>query len=514
MKKLSRNLARNAVFLFLDWLSISLLNFIFWSLSSKLLSPEEYGIISTSINFSTLLSNVALFGLNATLWKLIPEYLKRKKFGKVKSLVGFSVKSVLAMSISLILLLFVVQEYVRCLLGMDMLTFTLTLLNIVIISFWSLFGSVLLGFQRVKKMMYTDLVGHVAKIIFTALFVILGYSYLGPVLGYAFGIFSIVLMRFPRGLVAWKDGVDKKKIITNFAIPALISNFAWVVFINGQYVLITGLKTPEITGFYTIALLMTVPIVSIPNILSTSLFPIISSLTVAKNTLVEKRKLIEETIRLSLTFSIPVAIVLFFVSRNAVLIFSDERYLEALTFLPYLILAALIYGLGIVLSQSLYSLGKPKTQRNIVLGTMAMFLLTGVPLTYLFSGIGTSLAYLISVTFLAVYSYVRVKEMVKLKILIKDLAKIAFASLLTITMLYFFTIFGLMDKLLPSIILGVVSGVVFILLLSLLRFFNKIDMFFFEYVIGLIPVIRKKKIRSRMLLLLNEKYKNGKKKGK
>ena len=223
MKKLSRNLARNAVFLFLDWLSISLLNFIFWSLSSKLLSPEEYGIISTSINFSTLFSNVALFGLNATLWKLIPEYLKRKKFGKVKSLVGFSVKSVLAMSISLILLLFVVQEYVRCLLGMDILTFTLTLLNIVIISFWSLFGSVLLGFQRVKKMMYTDLVGHVAKIIFTALFVILGYSYLGPVLGYALGIFSIVLMRFPRGLVAWKDGVDKKKKIRIDAILAFAS---------------------------------------------------------------------------------------------------------------------------------------------------------------------------------------------------------------------------------------------------------------------------------------------------
>jgi len=101
-----KKLMSNTAYLFLDWLSVSLMGFFYWFIAGKTLLPEEYGVVSTSVNLAAFLSTISLLGINTALWKLLPEYEARKEKGKSKQLIKFSFQIALLTNL-LILLIFV-----------------------------------------------------------------------------------------------------------------------------------------------------------------------------------------------------------------------------------------------------------------------------------------------------------------------------------------------------------------------------------------------------------------------
>jgi len=491
MKKLDKKLASNATFLFLDWFFVTLLNFVYWSVAGKTLLPEQYGLVSTSINLANLLSGISLLGLNTTLWKLIPEYLEKKQGERAKELIQFSLKTVFISNIIIILALLLFSNTVTEILKIPTTVVFITGINLLIVSLWTQSSSILMGTQEMKKIALTDVIGQTVKILISTTLIFLGFKYFGPLIGFMIGVLIVTALRIPFKFLGKikKEVLDKKQILLGFAVPAFIASLAWLVFTSGQYILLTALKGLEVTGIFTVALLLTSPIVSVPNVLSGALFPIISQLSVNHNAKKQQVHLIKMVFRYVLFFSIPAALFLILFSNHVILIFSRPEYLPASSLFAILALASIIYGIGNVFNSTLYSLGKPIAQRNIIIATVALFFLLAVPLTVFLSARGMCIAYLLSVSFLSIVSYKYVKKILPISIPWGSLKKIAVASLLSFLFLY--TIANPVPNIYFAIVFCIIAGMIYLEILLLLKFYTKQDIAILKSILEKSPIFRK-----------------------
>lgn len=501
MQKFGKKLVSNSVFRFLDWIFITLPSFVYWVIAGKNLSRLQLGIVSTSVNFSMMLSGIALLGLNTTLWKLLPEYLEKKQKTKANELVLFSLKLVLISNTVFILGLLISSTFLSQILKIPIEVIFITAINLVLLSLWVMFEAILVGKQQMKKIATTDLIGQSIKVVTTAILIFLGLSYFGPLIGFSIGIMAIILLRIPFdffGRIKTKT-LDKRKIFLDFSLPAFISTLALIIFLNGQYVLLTAIKNPEATGIFTIAMLITSPIITIPTVLSSALFPIVSQLSVRQNPEGKQKYLMNLVFRYALFISVPIAIFLVIFSNHIILTFWNQQYLSSSSLLPVLALASLIYGSGIVFNQNLYSLGKPKTQRNIILTSVFLFFILAVPLTLIYSTFGMCFSYLIAISFLSVASYINVKKVLRMSLPWKDVKKILFAGILSLSFLY------IISSLIPDIYIAIVSclitGIIYLGILLLLKFFNKQDMKLFRLITERSPIFKKQLLRISEFLL-------------
>jgi O-antigen/teichoic acid export membrane protein len=491
MKSFDKKLVGNATFLFLDWFFVTLLGFIYWSIAGKLLLPNQYGIVSTSVNFAALLSSISLLGLNTTLWKLLPEYLERNQKDKSKELTRFSIKIVIISNIILILGLLFSSALITHILKIPIEAIFIVAITVLILSIGTQFAAVLIGTQDMKKIATTDFIGHFIKILISGALIFLGFNYFGPLLGFMIGMFIMAALRIPFKFLSRvkKEILNKKQIFFEFALPAFISNLALVFFINGQYVLLTAIKNPEATGLFTIAVLLTSPILSVPNVLSSALFPIISQLSANRGSKERQKHLINMVLRYSLFFSVPAAMLLIIFSKNLILFFSRSEYLPSSSLFPILALASIIYGVGLIFNQVLYSLGKPKIQRNIILMTVLLFFILAIPLTILFSNFGMCIAFLLSVSFFSFTSYKNTKKILNIHLPWESVMKIFLSALFSL--LFLFVIACSVSGILEAIVFCILAGMIYLEFLFLIKFYTKQDIVILKSIIEKSPLFKR-----------------------
>jgi len=495
MHKTDKKLASNTVFRFLDWLFITLPSFFYWVLAGKTLSIVYYGIVSTSVNLGMTFSGISLFGFNVTLWKLLPEYFERKEKDKARELTIFSIKAVIFSNIVFALAILIPSSFLSQIVKIPVDVIFITVITMLILSLWVMFEAVLIGKQEMKKIAITDLVGGITRLVLSAVLIFLGFSYFGPLIGLMLGTLTIVLLRIPPDLFERiKKGVlNKKEIFFKFSFPAFISSLAWTIFLFGQYVLLSAIQNPEVTSIFTVAMLLTSPIVTIPNILSSALFPIISQLSVNRNSKWKQGQLIKMVFRYSLFVAIPVSIFLLLFSNQIILLFSSAEFLTASQLFPVLCLASLIYGCAIIFSQSLYSLGRPKLQRNIILMTVILFFILSIPLTMIYSALGMCIAYLISVTFIFLLCYINIRKIFMVELPLQDIKKILIAGLIIFVFLY--TIADWATHIFLAIAFCLVAGVLYLTILLLLKFYAKEDILFVRSIVEKLPILKKQLLK-------------------
>ena len=475
--KSRRKLFSNTFYLFLDWFTLNLTGFLYWFIAGKILLPHEYGIISTSVNLAVLLSSISFLGLNLTMRKIIPEYLAKKKVGKIRTFLKTSLKT-LTYSYFILLIVF--------LLFSKSLSVTIKLpTNVILISllltfsflFSGFFGGILYGFQEMRKFFLSDFYGQLVKVIIATLLIFLGFRYYGSLIGILVGFFLILLIRSKmviRLLNFFKPGekIEFRKIMKDYSLPAFISFLATTLFLNGQYVLLTILKDTEVTGIFSIAMLLTSIIATFPGILSSALFPIISFLSADSRTKSKQRYLIQLVLRYAFFFSLPIAFLLSIFSKQAILFFSRVEYLEASSLFPILITASLIFGMRNIFLSNLYAIGKTKIYSNIILLTTFIFFILVFPLVNKFSSLGIAISYLLSVLVSAILGYFYLEKSLLFKVPLIPISKAVLSSSLSFLLLYYLTRFtsGITDYLLVLF-----SGAVYLIVLYFMKFYRKED---------------------------------------
>jgi O-antigen/teichoic acid export membrane protein len=199
--------------------------------------------------------------------------------------------------------------------------------------------------------------------------------------------------------------------------------------------------------------------------------------------------LIELVARYSFFFSLPTALFLIIFSKQVIVIFSSEKYLEASNLFPILAIASVIYGLGNVFLSNLYAIGKPKLNRNIVLLTVVTFLVVVYPLTKLYSALGMAISYFISILVLSTISYFYIKKFLNVEMPKKDFTKILISSLIAFVFLYFTA--KITSGLLIDFILLIIAGVLYVNLLLPLRFYKREDVKILEFIANKLPKFKK-----------------------
>ncbi len=485
-----KKLISNAFYLFLDWLVVTFMGFLYWLIAGKMLIPEEYGVVSTATNLSIILSGISLLGLNTALWKLIPEYQVKNRM-KIKPLIRFALKITLVSNLLLAFFLLVLSSFLQNVLKIPLIAIWLAVLTIIFCSFSTQFGTIIYGFQNMRKFLETDWWGQLAKITVSAILIFLGFGYLGPLIGFSLGVFVLFLLRFFQvDFRGNKESINGKKIILHYALPAFVANLAWIIFLNGQYVLLTALKSPRETGIFTIAMIITSPIFVIGNTLTSALLPLASKLSANHDSKNKTSHLIKLVCRYTLFLSFPCALFLIIFSKPVILIFSRPEYLNASSLFPILAIGSLIYGLGNIFLSNLYAIGKTKLNRNIVLATTLFFFVLAIPLIQKFSYYGLAVAYTLSVTFLTILSFFYLRKFLKITLSLIDAMKIIFSSLVSFSFLRLVTNFT--SGLLIGILLAIVAGIFYLALLVPLRFYKKEDVKNLRFILSKSPFLKKK----------------------
>jgi len=356
----SKKLISNTTYLFLDWFLVTLIGFFYWFIAGKTLPPEEYGIVSTVVNFATFLSTFSLLGINTALWKLVSEYEAKKEVGKIKSLIKFSYQIVLLTNFLILISFLFFNNFISYVLKIPAAASILIPFAMFSLTLASISGSIIYAFQNMKLYFSTDLWGVLLKDVLAIFLIFLGFKYFGPIIGFIVCYFLIFVFRSLKiRLKGRPSKIDKKVVLLEYALPAFISSLAWSIFSSGQYALLSMIQDTRATGIYTVALIITIPIVALPNTLASALLPIVSSLSANHQTKNQQKRLIELVARYSFFFSLPIALFLIIFSKQVIVIFSSEKYLEASNLFPILAIASVIYGLGNVFLSNLYAIGKP-----------------------------------------------------------------------------------------------------------------------------------------------------------
>jgi len=486
---IERKLLSNTIYLFFDWFVVSILSFSFWFILAKTLPTKEYGIVTTSINFIMIISAFSILGINVALSKLISELGHKKNFSEAHSYIKMSFKLISIVLLIISFLLFIFSTQISQFLKLPFNSILIIIFSIISITFYTFSGSILQGFQNMKKYFITDAFGYFFKISITLFLLFIGFRYLSPLVGFCLSYLFIFVSRLNLVYFKTKSNSASYKKLFHYALPSLVTSITSSLLGYGNYIILTILKTPEITGIFAVAFTLSGLISILPNVLASALFPIISQLSIKQNAKNKQGYLFSLVLRYSIFLILPISILFLIFSKQAVLLFSSFDYLSATTYFPILIPAAVFVGLSTVFHVSLYGIGKPKIQRNTIVATTILFLLLSIPLTIYFSAVGFSMAYLISMMLLFVLNFIYIRKYLKPKFFIGDILKILFSSSIIALILYLIQPF--IQNVFTLTLISIPIGLLYLILLLLTRFYRFEDTRLLEFFGKRIPFIDK-----------------------
>jgi O-antigen/teichoic acid export membrane protein len=487
---LSRKLVSNTLYLFLDWVSVLLFSFFFWIIIWKKLPPLDSGIFSTSQNLIIVIASFTVLGFSTACSKLIPEYLETKKYGMINSLIKFSSKTVVAASIIVALVFFLMTPVLTNLVpSLPSESIIFISLGVIFLALENLFGFVLIGFQDMKKYFLTDLAGNIIKFIIALLLILIGFQYVGPLAGLVIGFIFIFILRFDRRWFRKTDtNMNKKFVFYNYSFPALAATIGPMIFSNMPYIILAFFSGLVATGIFTTAISVTSQLTVLVSIMSSAIFPVVSQLSVYKNSKNKQNAIINLGVKYGLLLTLPLALVLIMAPRAIVLLLAQDKYLPAVNLFSILSVSFLIMGLSNIFLLSLYAVRKPKTNRNIWILASIVFLLLSIPLTFYYSAFGISVAFLISVSILFALSIFYLRKYMKFNLNWIEIFKMLVASFILVLFILLADILSLSVAF--KYFFGVLGFVFYFVSLLFMKFFTKNDLRVLEILETKIPFLK------------------------
>ena len=473
----ARKAVRNTFYLFLNWLSATLLSFIYWVIIGKLLLPSDFGKIATANQLLLLISNFSMLGFGIAIGKLVPEYIARGEKKKIPGLVKGTLKITLPTSIVFCCLLLLFSP----LLSSTGLTFRdiLTIcIGIVATQFSGVFNRIWYGMQNMKKIFINGTINQIFKLSLSAFLIFLGFGYYGPIFALSLMFVLSSFLYFSPNFVKNGEKVHIHEVFQKFALPAFLATVCWLVFNNTRYLILSLLSSETQTGYFSLAFNLASLIISLGIIVSSSVFPIVSELE-TKGEKEKESRLLLFAIRYCLLFSLPFAVFLFVFGDAVINIFFRKEYLPASSLFVFLLPASVIFAISRIILGNIYAMGKTKLYTILSFFIMLFSLGTGIALTMLYEAKGMAISFLLSSIFSFLCSLVVFIKRFSFKTAyLSDVIKMLFSSFLL------FVLWKLVDYLslnfFTKLFFALVGFPLYFLFLKISRFFKKEDYKIFE----------------------------------
>jgi len=472
--KVQKKALENTFFITLSWIITTLGGFLFWLIAGKFLTQEEYGIAITSVSFGFFAISIITFGFPAALSKLIPEYKSKGNYKKVRSIITSSILVILISNLFFIVAMLLLSNLFLNYLKLEREVFYLIIFYIFTGSFSTIFYTITYSFQEMKKYFLVGTISVFIKILTAFLILVLGFKYFGPILGVIASSLFILLTCFPNKYLIKKYYLYDEDLL-KYSITGFLGALSFSLLLNSQYTIITIIKTASNAGIFGVAMMISSVVGAIPNIINTSIYPIISEIF-EKKSKKTMSILIQNTTRYALFLSIPLIIVFSLLSRLIVLSFSSYRFLDSIKLIPFLSVSSFFVGLSGIFINIIFAIRKPKLYIKILLLISFIYIVITPVLTYFLSELGTSIGFMITSIIFFIISFQHSKEVAEIKINFNYLTKILVA-LLSFLPLYFFRPFSII----PAILLTTTCFVLYIGFLLFFNFFTKDDIKILKY---------------------------------
>ena len=475
----SKRLISNSFYLMADWISATVLSMIFWIVVGKTLDTSGYGIVATTVNIALLVAAFGMIGIRDAATNLISRYLKKGMMDKVRGVIRFSTKFVLIGNVVSAAVFVLFSSQIAGVLNLPIESIWMAALLIFGWGFWILTTGILQGMQNMRFLFKTNLIGQIVKVILPIGMFYFGLGIMSPVLAFIISLFLIIFLRIPQFPRGKASPVKARELVLTLALPVFISSVMWLVFTNLPNVILNSLTSPDVTGLFALVLTLATPIVFIPMTLNQALFPITSGLAETSRPDRRQSKLISLVLKFAALTTLPIIALLLVFSDEIILFFSQPQYLPASQLIPIVAPASILLGIGQILASNIFAIGKPNVTRNITIVTTVIFLGLSIPGTYLFSSMGMAYAYLISMVFLVISSYLYLRRAIHLEVDWAAMAKISVATLIFAAFMY--ALSAVFTSMTAKVVVILLGAVVYFAVLLPLRYYSTDELNIIRY---------------------------------
>lgn len=484
---MSNRLARGSILILIGNVIFRIGGFVYRFLMGQLLGPSSYGILSYTLQFQGILQVLSAGGLPPAIAKYVSEYaaIDEKTLARQTIYTSLKIMLVLGILFGFLMVFFIAPFLVSLNPKMPGLLYPLQGVGF-IVPFSVIVGAFRGAFQGVIKMEYilaTRSVEQIFMIIFATLFVILGYSAFGAVIGSVIGftasaILSVIIFQkymwkyVPKLEIEYKFPIIEelklaKKMIL-FAIPVTITALAEMLIFAISTFVIAKLLGDTYTGYFGAA----DPISRFPLIISTSLattiLPAVSAAFTTKNQNLLS-KYVSQSYRYSIAIIVPmcVGIALF---STPILEVTFPKFLAAAPTLSILVIGMAFYSLFAISSSIVQGIGNPRVPMYVlVVGSIVTFALNWY-IVPIYGIAGGAIATTIACFFIMIPILKMSFTLTKTKAPYLFVGKVILASLLM----------GVIILILPNIALGLIIGLIicpifYLIFLIFLKSFNGED---------------------------------------
>ena len=180
-----KTLVKGAGIAFSGMVLAKILAYIYRIIIARYYGPADYGLFSIGVAVFTIFSVIAMMGLNNAIVHYTAYFRSKGDDRRTKGVILFSFKIVLAVSVLLTALLFLLSDFIaeaffhtpELAMVFGIFSFALPFYAL------SLIGSVIfVGFQRIKYLVYSDnIISNTMKIVFLLAFSFMGLGLAGIV---------------------------------------------------------------------------------------------------------------------------------------------------------------------------------------------------------------------------------------------------------------------------------------------------------------------------------------------
>ncbi len=394
-------LYQNSLFMMLSTAFVTGSGFFFWLIVAHLFNDVQVGLATDVISVATFIMNLAVLGLNYSIIRFLPKYMKKpRERNQLLSGSLLVISATAALSVGVFLLFLPLFSKPLAFLAEGATGWLLLVLSIAItVDYFT--ESIFLALRTGKYIFYKNLLVSIGKIVFPFLFISLGaigiFSSWALAISSALIVSSIVLVRkyayrftaiFPREKLTMMMGFS----LVNFVVgllgiaPALILP-----------VMITNTINPQSSAYFYVSFMIANLLYTIPYATTQSLF------AEGSHDITNFWGSVRKSLRFIFLLLIPSIIVLILVGKYVLIFFGKSYSDEGLLFLQILALAGIPVALNYVGLTILNVQRRMKALLVInIIGTIIIlglsyafrdYALTGIGLAWLFGHLAKNILY-------------------------------------------------------------------------------------------------------------------------
>lgn len=445
---------------------------------AKQLSLEQFGLFYAVFTFITFLGIFKDVGLRNAAVKFIAEFNAKRHFSKLKTvlltaLLGQFVLVVVFMAVILLFSRFLSVHYFQ---APDSFLLLIAASFYFVSSFLFMnLRSVLKGFQDMFWFSIVDPARLVFVIIFIFAYLKLGFGVLSPIIAYVTADFmGLLLMSVPafkyRFVLSHKVRDVKKTVkeLFAFGLPVMFTGIGDKVISYIDVLLLTYFSSLSIVGIYNLILPTSLIFLIFGGSIATVVYPMVSELWAKKDKLRISAGLKSIYSYLFLLI-VPLILLVFVFADPLINLFFGVEFLPGVLAFRILLVGVIFFVLAKINFAAISGIGRPGVVTKIILLMALLNLVLNLFLIPSFGMDGAAFATALTYTcafFLSVFALVKF-----VPVIVPWIAwfKIFFVSIVVSLMVHYLRGIILINPYLELVVLSFVAGVVYLLLVFVLR---------------------------------------------